>query len=209
MHDRASNRWWAWSDTTLSAPSQTLSAPPARPCNPPVHPVPATDSPAPDTCPYRAIQSHNPRNGCPSHSAASGGLGSARSSADWMPDPSHQKEMTPYPSQKKNPCQIRSKTPFGGIAPPAQRGTHHITRPQKRVHWCRGLQKTVRSPAARRAQVQVSTGHARLLSPVTAVNGTAGKVPRSLERGRLLSTQEINMELADFCLVQSALHMRR
>jgi hypothetical protein len=132
VHDRASSRWWAWSGTTLSAPSQTLSALPARPCDPAVRPVPSTDSPALITCRHSPIQAHLPRNGCPSQSPFSGALRSHRLSADWMPiPPITKKKEPPLPSEKKDLFRT-SRPPCGGIRARAAGGSHHEIRPQKR-----------------------------------------------------------------------------
>jgi hypothetical protein len=112
-----------------------------------------------------------------------------------MPIPPITKKKNPPCHQKKKICS-ELRDPHAGEFAPAQQGEAITKYDPKNGN----VKRTgVDTPAHR---------DSALLSPAAVVNWTGGKVPRSLERGRLLSTQEINMELADFCLVQNGLHMR-
>ena len=122
MPDRAKPAMWCGRVTTPFTPSQTLSDLPQSPYNPADHPVPATDSPAPVTCPYSPVQSQPSRNGCPSQSQTRPPLAFARLSADRLPipPPTTRKNKPPATKKKKTPDQNR--TPLAGVIALAQRG---------------------------------------------------------------------------------------
>ena len=114
MPDRATNWWWRGWVTTLSEPSHTLSDTSHGSCNPADHPVPSTDSPALTTAAYSPIQSQTLRTGCFSQSAVSGGLGSARLAACWLPaPPPWPEERTPCPPEKGRTLIKKKKLAWG------------------------------------------------------------------------------------------------
>ena len=114
LPDRASSaRWRGWV-TTLSDPFQTLSALPVSPYSRPVSPVPSTDALALITAAYSPIQSQTLRTGCFSQSAVSGGLGSARLAACWLPaPPPWPEERTPCPPEKGRTLIKKKKLAWG------------------------------------------------------------------------------------------------